>query len=209
MRSLLFFLWALLACGVAGCGGEKESGNQASTEATTQKNQSTAGQLHPADVTSKPGTELATEPVTSMPIEGLFIVPYFDDKGELDNKSVAVGEKFSIGVWAETPPSIQTNAAQWRLDLPAGVKITSVAELAAKSVSMGDHVHNFQIAYDCQPAGRYRIVEYMCEAGPEFKGGEVKIQPGVDAQGAPYVGFSTCEFQLAPSSAGSAMLKKK
>ncbi|HEU4928757.1 MAG TPA: hypothetical protein VFU38_02920, partial [Candidatus Krumholzibacteria bacterium] len=192
-----------------GCGGEKESAESASTEAAPEQNQSAAGQLPPADVTSKPGSAIATDPVTDMPIEGLFIVPYFDDKGELTTKSVAVGEKFSIGVWAETPSTIQTNAAQWRLDLPAGVKIASVAELATKSVSMGDHVHNFQIAYDCQPSGRFRIVEYICVAEPEFQGGEVKIQPGVDAQGAPYVGFSTCEFQLAPSSTGSAMLKKK
>jgi len=209
LRSLLFFLWALLACGVVGCGGEKESGETASTEASTEQNQSSAGQLPPADVTSKPGSEIATDPVTDMPIEGLFIVPYFDDKGEVTTKSVAVGETFSIGVWGETPANIQTNAAQYRLDLPVGVKVASIAELATKSVSMGDYAHNYQIAYDCQPSGRFRIVEYVCVAEPEFQGGEVKIQPGVDAQGAPYVGFSTCEFQLAPSTAGSAMLKRK
>ena len=213
MRSLLFFLWVLLACGVAGCGGEKETAEQASTdtstEATTEQTQTSAGQLPPADVTSKPGDAIATDPVTDMPIEGLFVVPYFDDKGVLKDKSVAVGETFSIGVWAETPASIQTNAAQYRLELPAGVKVKSVAELAAKSVSMGDYAHNYQIAYDCQPSGRFRIVEYVCVAEAEFQGGEVKVQPGVDAQGAPFVGFSTCDFQLAPSSGGSAMLKKK
>jgi hypothetical protein len=49
----------------------------------------------------------------------------------------------------------------------------------------------------------------VCVAGAEFQGGEVRVRPGVDAQGAPYIGFSTCEFQLAPSAAGSATLKKK
>jgi hypothetical protein len=208
LRSLLFFLGALLVLGVAGC-GEKKTGEEpaATTAQETQEAPSAASQLPPADVTAKPGTEVGTEPVT-MPLAGLYIRPFFDAKGTVTELSVAVGGKFSVGVWAETVAPYQTNAAQYRLELPAGVRVTSTQELAAKSVSMGNYATNFQIAYDCQPSGRFLIVEYLCVADPEFKGGEVKVNPGFDAQGSPYLGFSTCDFVLAPSEGGSAMLKK-
>ncbi len=213
MRSLLFFLLVLCVSGVAGCGGEKSGESTATAEQTTpenqSENQSAAGQLPPSAVTAKPGSEIATEPVTSMPLEGLFIKPYFDEKGTVTEMSVAPGQEFAIGVWAETAEPYTTNAAQYRLDLPPGVRVTSVAEMEAKSVSMGNYAENFQIAYACQPSGRFRIVKYLCVAEPGFMGGEVKIDTGMDAQGTPFVGFSTCDYQLAPSSMGSAILKKK
>lgn len=209
MRSLLFFLLVLCVSGVAGCGGEKSGESTATAEQTTPENQSAAGQLPPSNVTAKPGSEIATEPVTSMPLEGLFIKPYFDEKGTVTEMSVAPGQEFAIGVWAETAEPYTTNAAQYRLDLPPGVRVTSVAEMEAKSVSMGNYAENFQIAYACQPSGRFRIVKYLCVAEPGFMGGEVKIDTGLDAQGTPFVGFSTCDYQLAPSSMGSAILKKK
>ncbi len=209
LRSLLFFLGALLLFGVAGCGGDKSGESAATTSGqATEENQSAAGQLPPADVTAKPGNEIGTEPVVE-PLAGLFIKPYFDDAGTVAETSVAVGQKFSIGVWAETASPYTTNAAQYRLELPPGVRVTSVAELAAKSVSMGDPNENYQIAYECQPSGRFRLVEYLCVADPGFMGGEVKVLNGVDPQGSPFVGFSTCDFQLAPSGIGSAILKRK
>jgi hypothetical protein len=207
LRSLLFFLGALLVLGVAGCGEKTGEESTATTAQETQEAPPAASQLPPADVTAKQGTEVGTEPVT-MPLAGLYIRPFFDDKGTVTELSVAVGSKFSVGVWAETVAPYQTNAAQYKLELPAGVRVTSTQELAAKSVSMGNYASNFQIAYDCQPSGRFLIVEYLCVADPEFKGGEVKVNPGFDAQGTPYLGFSTCDFVLAPSEGGSAMLKK-
>ncbi len=209
MRSLLFFLGALLLFGVAGCGGEKKSEQSAATaEQSTQENQTAAGQLPPSDVTSKPGDQIGVEPVTE-PLEGLFIKPYFDDAGTVTETSVAVGGTFAIGVWAESPAPYTTNAAQYRLELPPGVRVTSIVELSAKSVSMGDPAVNYQVAYDCQPSGRFRLVNYLCVADPGFQGGEVKILHGVDPQGDPFVGFSTCDYQLAPSGIGSAILKRK
>ncbi len=209
MRSLLFFLGALVLFGVVGCGGEKSEESVATTDSATHQNTSAAGQLPPTDVTSKPGSEIATEPVTSMPLDGLFIKPYFDAEGKVTELSVSPGDKFSIGVWAETAPPYTMNAAQYRLELPPGVRVTSLSELAAKSVSMGNYAENFQIAYDCQPSGKYRIVEYFCVAEPGFVGGEVKVLNGTDAQGSPFVGFSTCDYQLAPAAVGTAILKKK
>jgi hypothetical protein len=132
-----------------------------------------------------------------------------DDAGTVVEKAVAVGEKFSIGVWAESASPYTTNAAQYRMELPPGVRVTSTAELEAKSVSMGNYAENYQVAYDCQPSGHFRLVEYLCVAEPGFMGGEIKILSGVDAQGSPFVGFSTCDFQLAPSGTGTAILKRK
>jgi hypothetical protein len=209
LRSLLFFFGAVLVIGIMGCGGEKANESASTADHSTQSNPSAAGQIPSADVTSKPGSEIATEPVTSMPLEGLFIKPYFDDAGTQAELSVAIGQAFSIGVWAETAEPYTTNAAQYRLELPPGVRVTSTNELEAKSVSMGDYADNYQVAYDCQPSGNFRLVQYMCVAEPGFAGGEVKVQPGVDAQGVPFIGFSTCDFQLAPAAMGSAILKKK
>lgn len=210
MRSLLFFLGALFVLALGGCGGDKSGEESVATRGPeTLENQSAAGQLPPSDVTSKPGDQIATEPVTSMPLDGLFIKPYFNEKGTMAELAVAEGEAFSIGVWAETAEPYKTNAAQYRLDLPPGVRVTAANELKAKSVSMGNYADNYQVAYDCQPSGRFVIVEYLCVAEPEFRGGVVSVLPGVDLQGSPFAGFSTCEFQLAPAATGTAVLKRK
>lgn len=208
MRSLLFYLGATLVFGVVGCGGEK-SGEATATAEQTTESKSAAHALPPADVTSKPGVEIATEPVRQA-LEGLFIKPYFDDAGAVADLSVAVGETFTIGVWAETAAPYRTNAAQFSLELPAGVRVTSMIELEAKSISMGHYAESYQVAYDCQPSGRFRLVQYMCVADSEFQGGEIKVSDGISHQGNPYIGFSTCDdFSLAPSEGGSAMLKRK
>lgn len=210
MRAFFFFLGALLVFGVWGCGGDQsgekavESGGHETTE-----NLSAAGQLPPSDVTSTPGDQIAVEPVTSMPLEGVFITPYFDQDGTVTELAVAVGATFSVGVWAETAEPYTTNAAQFSLDFPAGVRVVSANEFAAKTASMGNYLENYQIAYPCQPSGRFRLVEYFCIIDPEFKGGEVKVEPGYDAHGTPYLGFSTCDYQLGPAAAGSATLKLK
>jgi hypothetical protein len=208
LRSLLFFLGATLVFGVAGCGGEKKGETSAAAEQATES-KSAAGQLPPADVTAKPGAEIATEAVTTA-LEGLFIKPYFDDAGTVAERSVAVGESFTIGVWAETAAPYRTNAAQFSMQLPLGVRVTSMIELEAKSISMGSYAESYQVAYDCQPSGRFWLVRYVCVADPEFQGGEVKVSDGISHQGNPYIGFSTCEdFSLAPSEGGSAVLKRK
>ncbi len=208
MRSLLFCLGAVLVFGVAGCGGEKSGETSARAEQATE-DRSAAEQLPPADVTAKPGSEIATEPVT-MPLEGLFIKPYLDDAGALTERTVAVGEPFTIAVWAETAAPYRTNAAQYSMQVPVGVRVTSFNELAAKSISMGSYAESYQVAYDCQPSGRFRLVQYVCVADPEFQGGEVKVTAGLSQQGNAYIGFSTCDdYSLAPSEGGSAMLKRK
>lgn len=191
-----------------GCGGDK-SGESAATASQANQDKSAANQLPPADVTAKPGAEIAREPVTTMPLEGVFIRPYFDEAGTVAQSSVAAGQRFTVGVWAETAEPYTTNAAQYRLEMPAGIRVTSVNEFAARSASMGNYAENFQIAYACQPSGRFRLVEYFCVADAEFKGGEIRVSPGFDGNGNPYIGFSTCDFQLGPAEGGSAMLKRK
>lgn len=209
MRASFFVLLSLLVFGVWGCGdqsGEKaaETGGQESSESPPA-----SAQLPPSDVTASSGDQLAVEPVESMPLEGLFIKAYFDVDGAVTEMSVKAGEKFSFGVWAETAPPYTTTAAQYSLDLPPGVRVLSVNEFAATKGSIGSYQGNFQIAYECQPSGRFRMVEYFCVADPEFQGGEVKVVPGFDSNGAPYLGYSTCDFQHGPAAGGSATLKLK
>jgi hypothetical protein len=210
LRALLFFLGALLVFGVAGCGGD-QSGEKAAESGSqeTSENPSASAQLPPSDVTSNPGDQVVVEPVTTMPLEGVFIKPFFGDEGTGTELSIAAGERFSFGVWAETPPPYTTAAAQYEVELPPGVRILSVNEFPGKVASIGNYAANYQIAYACQPSGRFRLVEYFCIADPEFTGGDVKVQPGYDSGGNPYLGFSTCDYQHAPAAAGSASLKLK
>jgi len=210
LRALFLVLGTLLLFGVWGCGGDQTGEKAAETGGhESSESPSASATLPPADVTSSPGNEIAVEPVESTPMEGLFIKPYFDDEGTVTELSIKAGDRFSFGVWAETAEPYTTNAAQYSLELPAGVNVVSSNVFAAGKATIGRYDGNFQVTYECQPSGRFRIVEYFCIAGPEFKGGEVKVRPGFDSGGNPYLGFSTCEFQHGPAAAGSANLKLK
>lgn len=210
MRALFFVLGTLVLFGVWGCGGD-QSGEKAAETGGQESSESPAASalLPPSDVTQSPGNEVAVEPVENTPLDGLFIKPYFDADGTVTQLSVKAGQEFSFGVWAETVEPYTTNAAQYSLELPAGVRVLSLREFAARKASIGHYQGSFQIAYECQPSGRFLLVEYFCVADPEFAGGDVNVRPGYDAASNAYLGFSSCDFQHAPAAAGSATLKLK
>lgn len=203
-RPLCFFLTVLLV-GVAGCGKDEAPSEQASQGTTP----AVSSQLPPADVTSKPGEAMIDASEQQFPVEGLYLNPYFDEAGTQTELAVKPGEMFRLHVFAETAEPYHTNAIQLRIGLPEGVDIMGASEFEHKSVSAGDPEQNYMLAYDCQPAGRFRLVTYICSALPEFKGGEIRVIDGMPASGIAFMGFVSCEYVEMRASGGTATLTLK
>jgi hypothetical protein len=208
LRPLLFFLLGLLCFG-AGCGESKTGGETTEETRSTPSDRPAASQLPPAEVTQTPGRELIQESPLGIPVDGLFLNVYFDEAGTQREHAVSAGETFSMGVFAETIDPYTTNCVQYRLDLPPGIRIAGTSEFAEKSISMGNVQENYLLAYRCQPAGKFRVVEYLCVAEPGFRGGEVQVLAGVPGKGTPFLGFVTCEYNHAAATGGTAILKRK
>jgi hypothetical protein len=165
--------------------------------------------LPPADVTATPGDAVIADPGQEFPVEGLFLNPYFDEAGTKTELAVAPGAQFKLYIFAETIEPYSTNAIQYRITLPDGVQILGTDEFEHKSVSTGVPTTNYMLAYDCQPPGRFRLVTYLCQATPEFKGGEVQVLDGLLASGISFVGFVSCEFVELRAAGGTATLRRK
>ena len=204
MRRPLLFFWAVvLIAGGLGCGEKK---------ATQESNGSSAGssiatnQIPDSSVTSRPGEALGENNMNN-PVEGVWLRPCFDESGATE-LAVSAGEEFDVHLFADTVEPYSTNAAQFRMDLPPGVTVSGVRETEERSISAGRYDTGYMIAYNCQPAGKFRIITFHCVAGAGFRGGEIKLAPGLGGD-APYLGFSTCDYMQAPAHTGTATLKQK
>lgn len=206
MRRPLFFIGAVLLLGLVGCGDKEQApAEQAGNSAPP----TVSGQLPPADVTSKPGDAMISDSGQAFPVEGLYLNPYFDDAGTRTELAVKPGEPFRVHIFGETVEPYSTNAIQYRIVLPEGIDVMGTNEFEHKSVSTGDPRVNYMLAYDCQPAGRLRLVTYICNATPEFKGGEIQVQEGLPATGINFIGFVSCEFVELRATGGSATLTRR
>lgn len=205
MRRPLFFSGVVLLLGVAGCGGEKAPAGQAADSSPP----SVSSQLPPADVTAQPGDAMIEAPAQAYPVEGLYLNPYVDDAGTKTELAVKPGEPFSLHIFGETIEPYSTNAIQYRIALPDGIDILGSKEFEHKSVSAGDPTVNYMQAYTCQPPGRFRLMTYICNATPEFKGGEVRVLDGLPPSGLNFVGFVSCEFVELRATGGSVTLTRR
>ena len=204
MRRPLLFFWAVvLIVGGMGCGDKK--GTQESN-ASGESGSIATNQIPDSNVTSNPGETLG-ENNMSTPMEGVWMRPCFDEAGATE-LAVAVGEEFDILLFADTVEPYSTNAAQFRMDLPPGVTVNGYKETEERSISAGRYDTGFMIAYNCQPAGKFRIMTYHCVAEAGFRGGEIKLAPGLGGD-IPYLGFSTCNYLQTPAHSGTATLKQK
>jgi hypothetical protein len=201
------FFWAILLIAAVGCGGKDAPDEQAAGGQDAPA--SAHSQLPPADVTSKPGDPMIGDDTQQYPVEGLFLSPYFDEEGTKTDLAVAPNSQFRVYIFAETTDPYSTNAIQYRVDFPDGVQVLGTDEFEHKSVSMGGYGENYMLAYDCQPAGRFRVVTYLCSAGPGFKGGEIRMQDGLPASGIAFLGFVSCEFVELRATGGVATLTVK
>jgi hypothetical protein len=195
-------LGIILLFAVVGCGKEEAREDAASGGGQPP----ISSQLPPADVTSKPGDAAVTESAQAVPVEGLFLNPYFDDAGTVTESAVKPGATFTVHVFGEVAEPNSTNAIQYRIEFPAGVEVVATNEFEHKSVSTGDPRVNYMLAYDCQPAGRFRLVTYVCQTTPEFTGGEIKVLEGLPATGINFIGFVSCEFVEMRATGGTATL---
>jgi len=187
-----------------GCGKKTETADDhAATESPTP-----GSQLPSADVTSQPGEEMAVQTSPMEALENVFIRPYFDEAGATQ-LAIAPGEMFQVHVFAETVDPCSTNAAQFRLDIPAGVRVIGMTETDQKTVSAGNRESNYMIAFACQMPGKFRIVSFECMAEPDFRGGEFTVAPGLPGGDETYLGFSTCSFSHAPAHGGSITARRK
>ena len=205
VRRSLFYLAAILCIGLVGCGKDKSPGEKAPADEAP----AIASQLPPADVTSKKGDAQIEPSVEQYPVAGLFLNPYFDEAGKKTELAVKAGEQFKFYVFGETVEPYSTNAIQYRLSLPAGVDMMGASEFQAKTVSAGDPMINYMLAYDCQPPGRFRLVTYVCYATPAFKGGEIRVLEGLPVNGLDFVGFVSCDFVEVRCTGGAATLRLK
>lgn len=142
------------------------------------------------------------------PVAGLFIKPYFDEAGATE-LSVAPGEEFDIVIMAETVEPYTTNAVEFRMDVPPGLRVSSLKELDSRTISMGTYADDYQIAFACQPVGKFRVVTFRCTTDPDFRGGVITVAPGLAGGVRPFLGFSTCGFETAVGSGGTATIKQK
>jgi hypothetical protein len=204
VRGPLFVLGIVLLLGAEGCQKKSET---TESNAPPAGSGSVADQLPPKDVTSQPGEVIASIDMHT-PLEGVYLRPYLDEAGATE-RAVAVGEAFDVYLYSETVEPYSTNAAQFRMDLPPGVKVTGVMETEHRSISMGNYATNYSIAYECQPAGKFLLMTFHCVAEPGFRGGEILIAPGLPGQNESYLGYSTCEYYHAPANGGKATLKQK
>jgi len=208
-RPIFALIVAVLVIGAGGCAKKEAPQEQASTSSESAGDASASGQLPPSDVTAQPGESMIESPGEEFPVEGLYLNPFFDDAGTQTELAVSPGQQFRVHIFAETIEPYSTSAVQYRLSLPEGVGIAGVSEFEHKSVSTGDPMVNYMLAYDCQPAGRFRLVTYILNATQDFKGGEIKVLEGLPANGINFIGFVSCEYVEMRASGGTAAVTRK
>lgn len=207
MRPLLFFFSVLIALSLSAC-GDKEPAEQAATDSgTTLPAEGSKTMMPSTDVTTTPGSEAVPEDTPAVPVEGLFIKPFFDDAGTQAEITVKPGDQFDLVVYAETVDPYPTNAAQFRLQMPPGIRVVGTVEHDMKRMSLGTPDFNYMVAFECQQPGRYRVVTYKCFVEPDCRGGVIEALPGFLGDNRSFLGFTTCEFLEVMATGGTATVR--
>lgn len=192
---------SLLLVGCGGGGGEK-------APETVQHKDYPIGRA-PA-TPSRPAIPPAADSVAVT--KDVTLRPFFDEAGSDTVKAVTPGKQFEVYVVAQYTQHTM-NAAQWRLVVPEGVKVTAEHHHDPECLTLGNYAKNFAIVYECQVGDvPYWIVRYDCVADDSFKGGEIRTDQGVPQKGAPFLGFATCGTpspEKVPAMGGSVKLTRK
>ncbi len=211
MRWIWLTAVMMLCLVVAGCGGD-------ATE-TTDSDGKTAIPPKGAEVANlgdRPGRPAIPEPIErGNAVEGLTISPFFDAEGTVLEKSVGVGEIFSLYICA-THPNYTSASAQWRLEVPKGIEVLGETKVFDRSLSLGTYDTMFIVTYPCQTSGEtVSIMKYNCIATKEFAGGEFTTVKASSTIGhdpePPFIGFVSCgdHPEQVPSSGGTAIVTLK
>lgn len=195
-------LAACLVLPISGC----SSDNNDTAAGDDSKTQSTAKAIDSESRSMIPPKEETPEAIA-----GVLIRPYFDAAGGATELAVAAGQSFDLYVFAEYPPPYRVSAAEFRLELPAGVRVVEERKFNDKALTMGNHKTDFVMAFECVPDGKFHLIKYTCAAESAFKGGKIEVAPGVNAIGVSFLGFVTCEpdNQKIDAEGGSVTLTSK
>lgn len=192
------FVVVMAVLSLIGCGGkQQESAGGASSGQTSGQSGSAPRAMIPEKV------EEPTE------IVGVFVVPRFDEAGGMSELAIAAGEKFDVFVIAEFPEPYYISAAEFSIELPAGVSVLRAVNFLTRALTMGDYMSDYAMAFECTPPGKFYLVKFTCETDATFAGGTIRTREGVTGGSKPYIGFVTCESERLPAAGGVATLKLK
>jgi hypothetical protein len=203
MFRVLITIMLLMIC--TGCGSKEESAGGEQTQTASKAGSQTGS--HEGESRSMIPDKV--EPATTT--EGVFIRPYFDEQGTVTETSVAPGETFTLYVHAEYEEPYHMSAVEYRIGLPAGVRIESSTPFLGKAVVVGDYTKDFILAFGCEPPRKYYLVKYECAVDERFAGGAITLAPGVNEVGVEFLGFVSCRpgTEKIPVAEATAILKTK
>jgi len=199
MNRILVVLVALLLA--AGCGGgEGDSGSAQHSDA-------------PPSGSNTPGREAVPDiPPMADATAGVSLLPYLDEAGSVTEMALAANDVFTIHVLAEIDGHTHTSAAQFAMSVPPGISVIGEQKFSPRALTVGKYSDLFAIAYECHESGRFLLMKFTCRVDDTFKGGELTVRDGVDAEGTGFLGFATCgggQAQQLPATGGAVTLTLK
>lgn len=196
---LRIFLTLLLVLTVAACGGQDES--------TEGERAQRADESHDGESRSMIPEKIERPTATA----NVFIKPCFDEQGTVTELSVAPGETFMLHIRAEYEKPFQMAAAEYRFELPSGIRIVDSKKFTERMMTIGDHHSDFVMAFPCEPPRKFSLMTYTCEVDDTFDGGTIETVPGLNSIGDEFLGFVECPPTSGkiPASGGVVTIKKK
>jgi hypothetical protein len=194
----------LLAAGCGG-GGEKTETSAAGSEV------SQAGGA--GDMPAEQAREAIPEEVpVQTETEGVYIYPSFAADSAVTSLAVSPGTPFDLYVLVDYPEPWHMMAAQYRLELPTGLRIIGEQKFDGRALTMGSPEQGVSMGFGCRDPGRYQIMKYICIGDDNLAGGKIETAPGVMASGETLLGFANCEVAeptVVPAHGGSVTLIRK
>ena len=187
---------------VLGCGGEEGgAGDQAASPQSSR----------PQPQGQSTGPRISEKVVPLDIVEGIELMPYFDEAATTIERAVSPGETFSFYVFVGYPEPYHVSALEFRIGLPKGVRIVGEMKFDDQALTVGNPLDDFSMAFTCRPPGKFYVMKYDCLAEESFAGGEISTTPGVRANGKTFLGVVACspEVHKLPAQGGSLILTKK
>jgi hypothetical protein len=208
MRRFLVLTVCPLLLLFAGCGG---GGEQAETSGGGEE------ATYAGDVTDLPEEPPREAIPDALPVatetEGVSIFPSFAADSALSTLAVSPDVPFDLYVLVEYPEPWYMMSLQYRLALPAGLRIVGEQRFLARALTMGEPEQGVSMAFGCRDPGRYYVMKYICIVDASFTGGTIETAAGVMPNGEElFLGFANCRVErptVVYASGGSITLSRK
>jgi hypothetical protein len=144
-------------------------------------------------------------------IEGIEIMPYFDEQGTVSEQAISPGDEFTFYVFIAYPEPYYASAVEYRVEMPEGTSILGESKFNDRALTVGSMMDDFSMAFGCIAPAKFYVMKYTCKADESFKGGEIMVTPGVKKNGQTFLGIATCrpDVKKLPGEGGSAVLTLK